>query len=110
MNRYKKTRNVLIFWCLFIGIGALIGSVGMFLDPTGKLMAMDQLLSYFKVLPFSYVLFQNYIFSGISLLIVNGITNFIAAYLLIKNKKLGIILGSVFGCLIKKSSATFGNE
>ena len=69
----------------------------MFLDPTGKLMAMDQLLPYFKVLPFSDVLFQNYIFSGISLLIVNGITNFIAAYLLIKNKKLGIILGSVFG-------------
>ena len=97
MNRYKKTRNVLIFWCLFIGIGALIGSVGMFLDPTGKLMAMDQLLPYFKVLPFSDVLFQNYIFSGVSLLIVNGITNFIAAYLLIKNKKLGIILGSVFG-------------
>ena len=58
MNRYKKTRNVLIFWCLFIGIGALIGSVGMFLDPTGKLMAMDQLLPYFKVLPFSDVCFK----------------------------------------------------
>ena len=58
---------------------------------------MDKMLPYFQVLPFSDILFQNYIFSGISLLIVNGISNLIAAYLLIKNKKIGIILGTTFG-------------
>lgn len=48
---------------------------------------MDTLLPYFSVLPFSDILFQNYIFSGISLLIVNGISNLIASYLIIKIKK-----------------------
>lgn len=95
--RYNITKKFLIFWCLFIGIGAVYGSTCMFIDPTGKLLQMNTLLPYFKVLPFSDVLFQNYIFSGITLLIVNGISNLVAAYLLIKNKKSGIILGTLFG-------------
>ena len=95
--RYKITKKFLIFWCLFIGIGAVWGSACMLIDPTGKLLQMDKMLPYFQVLPFSDILFQNYIFSGISLLIVNGISNLIAAYLLIKNKKIGIILGTTFG-------------
>ena len=69
----------------------------MFISPSGKLLQMDNLLSYFKVLPLSGILFQNYIFAGISLLIVNGLSNLIASYLLIKNKKRGIILGMIFG-------------
>lgn len=95
--RYKITRKFLIFWCLFVGIGALWGSINMFIDPTGKLLQMDKMIPYFQVLPFSNILFQNYIFSGIALLIVNGISNLAAAYLLIRNKKSGIILGTVFG-------------
>lgn len=95
--RYKITKKFLIFWCLFIGIGAVWGSACMLIDPTGKLLQMDKMLPYFQVLPFSDILFPNYIFSGISLLIVNGISNLIAAYLLIKNKKIGIILGTTFG-------------
>ena len=95
--RYNITRKVLIFWCLFIGIGALFGSFGMLIDPTGKAMGMDKMLPYFQVLPFANILFQNFIFSGISLLVVNGITNIVASILLIKKKKLGIILGGFFG-------------
>lgn len=95
--RYKVTRKVLIFLCLFIGIGALYGSFCMLIDPSGKLLKMDNILPYFKVFPFSNVLFKNYIFSGIALLIVNGVTNITAAFLLIKNKKIGIILGTIFG-------------
>ncbi len=95
--RYKITRKFLIFWCLFVGIGALWGSINMFIDPTGKLLQMDTMLPYFQVLPFSDILFKNYIFPGIALLIVNGISNLVAAYLLIKNKKSGIILGTAFG-------------
>lgn len=60
-------------------------------------MGMDALLPYFQVLPFADVLFQNYVFSGIMLLLVNGVTNLIAAVLLFLKKKSGIILGSVFG-------------
>ncbi len=95
--RYNKTKKILMFWCLFIGICAVFGSLGMFIDPTGNLMGMNDILPYFKVLPFSNILFQNFIFPGIALLIVNGISNLLAFYLLMKNKKPGIILGTIFG-------------
>ena len=95
--RYKRVKKILMFWCLFIGIGALWGSICMFIKPDGSLLHMENLLSYFKVLPFSDILFKNYIFSGIMLLLVNGISNFIAFYLLLKNKKIGIVLGIIFG-------------
>lgn len=95
--RYKRIKKILLFWCLFIGVGALLGGITMLTDPTGKLMKMDEMLPYFQVLPFSNILFQNFIFSGISLLIVNGFSNLTASYLLIKNKKSGIILGTIFG-------------
>lgn len=95
--RYKITKKFLIFWCLLVGLSAVYGSTCMFIDPTGSLLGMNNLLPYFSVLPLSSILFQNYIFSGISLLIVNGLTNLLAVYLLIKNKKSGIILGTIFG-------------
>ena len=96
-NRYKISRRILIFWTLFVGVGALLGGVCMLVDPSGKLMGMDALLPYFKVLPFSDILFTNLIFSGVMLLIVNGLTNFISAGFLFAKKKLGIVLGMVFG-------------
>lgn len=86
-----------MFWCVFVGICAVYGSVCMFIDPSGKILNMQDLLPYFEALPFSEILFQNYIFSGIALLIVNGISNLTAAYLIAKDKKLGLILGTVFG-------------
>lgn len=69
----------------------------MLYDPTGKAMKMDEMLPYFQKLPFADILFQNFIFPGIALLIVNGISNLTAAFLLLKNKKSGIILGGIFG-------------
>lgn len=96
-SRYKITKLVLIFWTFFIGIGAVGGALCMIIDPSGKALGMDALLPFFQVLPFADNLFQNFTFSGWALLIVNGITNLTAAVLLIKNKKLGIVLGGVFG-------------
>ena len=55
--QYKITEKFLIFWCLFAGIEAVIGSIGMFINPSGKLMMMDTMLPYFSVLPFSEMLF-----------------------------------------------------
>mgnify|MGYP004472307187 CR=1 FL=1 len=95
--RYKRVKRILEFWCLFVGIGAIYGSLNMLVDPTGKSLGMDGMLKYFSMLPFSDVLFQDYTFSGISLLIVNGITNITAYILLLKNKKIGVVLGMVFG-------------
>lgn len=41
--RYKITEKFLIFWRLFAGIEAVIGSIGMFIDPSGKLMMMKMI-------------------------------------------------------------------
>ncbi len=95
--RYNRFRKILIFWTLFIGIGAVAGSTGMLLDPTGKAMGMDAMLPYFQVLPLADILFRDFVFPGIALLIVNGITNLTAAVLLICRRKSGIWLAMVFG-------------
>lgn len=96
-SRYQVTRKWLIFWCMFIGIGAVAGSAAMIAVPDGSVLGMSGMLPYFQVLPFADILFQNLLFAGIALLIVNGITNLTAAALLLSGKKAGIILGGVFG-------------
>ena len=96
-TRYDTARKWLIFWTLFIGIGAVAGGMSMILDPSGKLLHMDAMLPFFQVLPFADVLFRDFLFSGFALLIVNGLTNLTAAALLLRKKKLGVILGAIFG-------------
>ena len=95
--RYDTVRKLLIFWTLFVAIGAVGGALCMIFDPSGKTLGMDEMLPYFQVLPFADVLFQNFLFPGIALLIVNGLTNLTAAVLLLKKEKLGVILGGIFG-------------
>ena len=68
-------------------------------------MGMDSMLPYFQVLPFAHILFQNYLFSGIALLIVNGLTNLVAALLLLRKKKIGVVLGGVCGVTLMMSSS-----
>ncbi len=96
-SRYNTARRFLIFWTLFIGIGAVLGSFMMIIDPSGKTMGMDGMLPYFKVLPFSDILFKDLLFSGFALLIVNGISNLTAAVLLLLKKCSGVISGGIFG-------------
>lgn len=96
-SRYRPARRALLFWAIFIGIGAVAGSSAMLIDPSGGLMGMDAMLPYFQKLPFAEIVFQDYVFSGISLLIVNGISNLTAAALLIANKRIGAVFGGVFG-------------
>ena len=96
-SRFQPTRRALLFWTLFIGLGAVAGACMMLLDPTGKAMGMDAMLPYFQVLPFAKILFQDLTFSGIALLIVNGLTNLTAATLLLAKKHLGVVLSGVFG-------------
>lgn len=96
-SRFLPARRALIFWTLFIGIGAVCGAAGMLIDPTGKAMGMDAMLPYFQKLPLADILYQDFVFPGFALLIVNGLTNLTAAALLLANKKSGIILGGAFG-------------
>ena len=96
-SRYEPTRKALLFWTLFIGLGAVAGALCMLLDPSGRAMGMDAMLPYFQVLPFADILFQDFTFSGWALLIVNGLTNLTAALLLLRRRPLGDILGGIFG-------------
>lgn len=95
--RLKIFHRILLFWTFFIGIGALYGGICMLIKPDGSLVYLDKLLPYFQVLPFAEVLFQNYIFSGIMLILINGISNLSASILILKKKKVGYILGTIFG-------------
>ena len=88
-SRLRPARRALLFWTLFIGIGAVAGASGMLLDPSGKAMGMDAMLPFFQVLPLAEYLYQDYIFPGIALLIVNGLTNLTAAVLLVVASTVG---------------------
>ena len=96
-SRAQTARRALLFWTLFIGIGAVGGAACMILDPSGRTLGMDAMLPYFQVLPFAGVLFQDLTFSGWALLIVNGLTNLGAAGLLLSGREKGVVLGGVFG-------------
>ena len=96
-SRYEPTRKALLFWTLFIGLGAVSGALCMLLDPSGRTLGMDAMLPYFQVLPLADVLFQDFTFSGWALLTVNGLTNLAAALLLLRRRPLGDILGGIFG-------------
>ena len=95
--RLKVFKTLLLIWTIFIGIGALVGGTCMLIKPDGSLLRMENMLPYFSVLPFSDVLFQDYVFSGIMLIIVNGLTNITAFVLVLLKKRIGYILGTIFG-------------
>lgn len=79
--------GVLKFWTLFIGIGAVVGALMMWTDPSGRMWGMEQILPTLQVLPFREILFQNFVFSGFVLLFVNGVTQFFGAWLLFRKDR-----------------------
>ena len=100
-SRYRTARRLLLFWTLFIGLGALAGGAAMLIDPAGEAVGMAAMLPYFQVLPFADRLFQDLTFSGIALIAVNGLTNLAAAGLLLRKKPAGAWLGGLFGVFLK---------
>ena len=95
--RFKVFRALLLTVSLFVGIGAFFGGVCMLIKPDGSLVFLDEMLPYFQVLPFAEVLFQDYVFSGIMLIIINGVSNALASVLILRNKRSGYVLGTIFG-------------
>jgi hypothetical protein len=77
------------FLTLFIGIGAVVGAVMMWIDPSGQMWGMEPLLEMLRAkMPWPDVFFKDFIPSGFVLLALNGITQFAAAILLFKNHPL----------------------
>jgi len=97
MNKIEKW---LVFWTLFIGIGAVGGTAMMWIDTSGKMFGMTPMLPAFQVLPFADLLFQNFAFAGLALLLVNGIPQITTAILLIKHHKFAAIASFCCGILL----------
>ena len=95
--RFKIFKVLLLVLALFVGIGAYVGGICMLIKPDGSLLRMENMLPYFQVLPFADIVFQDYVFPGIALIIVNGISNTVASILIIRNKRIGYVLGTLFG-------------
>ena len=95
--RFKVFKVIVLVISIFVGVGAYVGGIAMLIEPKGSILRMEAMLPYFQVLPFADILFQNYIFPGIALIIVNGISNTIASILMLRNKRIGYVLGTVFG-------------
>ena len=96
----NKLRIALLCLTLFVGLGAVWGGVTMLIDPSGVKFGYDGLLGGLQKLPFADILFKDLVFSGISLLIVNGLTQLIAAWLLIKRHKNAFKSAAVCGALL----------
>lgn len=67
------------------------------------------MLPYFQVLPPAEYLYQDFVFPSIALLCVNGIPNLIAAALLFRHKKAGIISGGLCGTRVESICCRQGN-
>lgn len=48
-SRYRTARRILLFWTLFIGVGAVAGAAGMLLDPSGRALLIVYLRHMRKV-------------------------------------------------------------
>ena len=97
MNKIEK---LLVFWTLFIGIGAVFGASMMLIEPSGKIWDMYKMLPAFQVLPFAEIFFQNFTFPGLALLLVNGIPQIATAILLIKRHRFAPLASLFCGILL----------
>lgn len=96
-SRYQTARRILLFWTLFIGVGAAAARPGCCSTPAGRRWAWCDAPVFSWCSSSRDVLFRDLTFSGWALLIVNGLTNLTAASLLLAKKNAGITLGGLFG-------------
>ena len=71
---------------LFISVGAIVGAVMMWVDPTGVSWGGEEMLDLLRAkLPRPDIFFQDFFPSGCVLLAVNGLPQLLAAVMLFKN-------------------------
>lgn len=96
----QRLKRWLSFWELFVGLGVVAGASMMLYDPSGKAFGMNLMLRDIQILPFSAILFQDFIFCGLALLIVNGVSNFVAYILLNQKNRYAGIAGMGCGVIL----------
>ena len=78
-------RKFLIIFTLFIAIGAVGGAIMMWVDPSGNGWGGAPMLDLLRAkMPWPDIFFKDFVPSGFALLVVNGLTQFLAALMLIK--------------------------
>ncbi|MDD4849010.1 MAG: hypothetical protein PHR53_09670 [Bacteroidales bacterium] len=102
MKTEKILRNTLIFWTLFIGIGAVVGSVAMiFLDPSGQDWGMAPILSLLQNrMPFADIFFTDFRWSGVALMSACGIPQLLTAVLLFLKHRWATMGGIISGIIL----------
>lgn len=95
-------RRWLIFWELFIGLGAVVGVVMMFIEPLGgDMFGMSPLLEMMQVMPLADIFFRTLIWPAIALFVIIGIPNFTAFYMHMAGHRLAPVADVVCGiCLM----------
>jgi hypothetical protein len=91
LKRYLRFASISLL--LLTAINATVAGVLFIMDPSGHKMGMS--VSYLKNSPF-----HSYLIPGIVLLIVNGLLNFIEAFLFFKKKPFASILIIIQGMLL----------
>lgn len=90
----------LLYLSAFVGLGAYFGGFVMIISQDGMCMGMKPMLYEMQSLPFAEILFQNFLFSGIMLILINGICNTLTVIGLLKKKPYGILCGLLSGILL----------
>lgn len=93
-------RKTQIFWSIFIGAGAVLGAAMMFMSPSGEMFGMTPMLPLLRKLPLSDIFFNDFIWPGIALLLVNGVTNAVALVMLVKRSRYGGLAGGICGIIL----------
>lgn len=84
-NSIMKLQKILT---LFVGIGAVGGALMMWIDPSGALWGGEPLLELLRAkMPWPDVFFKDFVPSGFVLLILNGISQLAAAFLLFRKHR-----------------------
>lgn len=78
---------------IVVGIGAVVGGLGVILDPSGKNMGVS--VDLLKGSPF-----DNYLIPGIFLLSLNGLMSFIGAYFSFRKHRLSGIISMLLGLIM----------
>lgn len=90
-------RKFLIVLTLFIAIGAVGGAIMMWVDPSGNGWGGAPMLDLLRAkMPWPEIFFKDFIPSGFALLAVNGLTQLLAAMMLIKKHQLAYL--AVLAC------------
>ena len=96
----KRLRKIQLFWGFFIGIGAYGGALNMIIQPVEPWGGMAEMLPFFQKLPFAEIFFQSFLFPGIALLIVNGLTNTLSIFLIYRRSKYAALSGMICGIVL----------